>query len=106
MAYMNDVVEQAGLAPHIQFHHNFMRARWDPSRSGYTLEIEDTTTGQIHTSNCHVLICATGNFHVPDMSCMPGIEGFAGELMHTSQWDPEVDLRNKKVAVIGNGASG
>ncbi|KAJ3546874.1 hypothetical protein NMY22_g1862 [Coprinellus aureogranulatus] len=106
LAYMNSVVDQAGLAPHIQFNRKLISAKWDPSTFKYSLEVEDTTTGSKFISACHVLIAATGILHIPDLSGIPGVERFEGKLLHTSSWDPNIDLRNKKVAVIGNGPSG
>jgi cation diffusion facilitator CzcD-associated flavoprotein CzcO len=37
---------------------------------------------------------------------IPGIEDFKGTLMHTANWQQDVDYKGKLVAVIGNGSSG
>ena len=42
------------------------------------------------------------NFRYPNID---GLHTFKGKLMHTARWDPEVDLKGKKVAVIGAGSS-
>ena len=39
---------------------------------------------------------------LPDI---PGVETFAGHTMHTARWDHSVDLRGKRVGVVGTGAS-
>ena len=44
-----------------------------------------------------------GAARYPDIE---GITDFSGALMHTAQWDANVDLTGKRVAVIGTGASG
>jgi len=34
-----------------------------------------------------------------------GLDSFAGKIVHTAHWDPELDIAGRKVAVIGTGAS-
>ena len=43
--------------------------------------------------------------HEPVMPALPGLESFTGERFHSAAWDDAVDLRGKRVAVIGTGAS-
>ncbi|KAK2769601.1 flavin-binding monooxygenase [Colletotrichum kahawae] len=52
------------------------------------------------------LITATGHFSDPKLPDYPGIKDFKGHLRHTSNWDPNFNPRDKRIAVIGNGASG
>src|SRR5438445_285971 len=51
------------------------------------------------------LIAATGVFSQPKPPAIDGYETFAGERMHTARWNHDVDLRGKRVAIIGTGAS-
>lgn len=37
---------------------------------------------------------------------MPGLDNFTGPVLHTGHWDESADVRNKRIAVIGNGSSG
>jgi cation diffusion facilitator CzcD-associated flavoprotein CzcO len=49
------------------------------------------------------VIVATGQLHQP---AIPSFEGrFEGRSFHSSRWDDEYDMRDKRVAVIGTGAS-
>jgi cation diffusion facilitator CzcD-associated flavoprotein CzcO len=41
----------------------------------------------------------------PSVPHFPGIERFRGQAFHSAQWDHSIDLRGKRVAVIGSGAS-
>jgi 4-hydroxyacetophenone monooxygenase len=52
-----------------------------------------------------VLITAVGMVNRPSIPPIRGLDSFAGPMMHTAQWDPTVDLRGRRVAVIGTGAS-
>ncbi len=51
------------------------------------------------------VIGATGVLTQPKPPAIPGVEDFAGETVHTARWDHGLDLRGKRVAVIGTGAS-
>jgi cation diffusion facilitator CzcD-associated flavoprotein CzcO len=51
------------------------------------------------------LVSAVGQLNVPSYPKIPGIEDYAGKLMHSARWDWSYDMRDKKVAVIGNGKS-
>ncbi len=51
------------------------------------------------------LISGIGGLHVPAKPHLQGLEGFEGDAFHSAEWDHSVDLKGKKVAVIGTGAS-
>lgn len=52
-----------------------------------------------------VVINAGGNQHTPQMPSIPGIDSFAGPSWHSTNWDHSVDLRGKRVALIGSAAA-
>lgn len=76
----------------------------------WTVQIRQTNpiNGEVvvFQDEAEFLITATGRFSQPRLPDVPGIEGFQGHLRHSSQWDPDFDPTGKRVALIGNGASG
>ena len=48
---------------------------------------------------------AVGQLSRPSIPDLPGLESFAGPAFHSAEWDHGVDLRGKRVAVVGTGAS-
>ena len=52
-----------------------------------------------------ILINAGGILNHPQMPQIKGLSSFSGPLLHTACWDGSVDLTDKRVAVIGAGAS-
>src|SRR3954464_15902421 len=53
------------------------------------------------------VIMATGQLSKTQLPEIEGLEDFGGELYHTGQWPPEgVETQDKRVGVIGTGASG
>jgi len=72
---------------------------------------EDSGQWQVHTDQgiiqARFLISAVGCLSKPNMPNIPGLDNFQGQWVHTGQWSEEgIDLRGKKVGVIGTGSSG
>ncbi len=70
---------------------------------------KDVNQWELHTNRekicCNFLINCTGPLNRLKYPEIKGLETFQGKLMHTSDWDHTVDLKNRKVGVIGTGAS-
>jgi cation diffusion facilitator CzcD-associated flavoprotein CzcO len=98
--YLESVVDDFGLRPHIRTGVAVDRAVWDESAQAYTLQLDDGTT-----ATCHVLISAVGFLNVPKMPDWPGLESFRGPAFHTARWEHEHDLTGRRVAVVGTGSS-
>lgn len=64
------------------------------------------TTGLFHIEDADFVLTAIGRFNDWKLPNYPGISEYRGLIRHTSNWDQSFDLSNKRVAVIGNGASG
>jgi len=66
------------------------------------VSIFDVATGKRYTVEAKILVTAVGVLNVPKEE--PALEGFRGEVFHTSQWR-DVDFKDKNVMVLGNGCS-
>ena len=51
------------------------------------------------------MIVATGQLHREAYPRIEGLDGFDGHSFHSARWDHDYDLRGKRVAVVGTGAS-
>ena len=98
-AYLESVVEIFGLEPCLRLGTELERAVWDDTSDTWRLQ---TSRGEIEAD---VLISACGGLTEPLYPEIPGMREFAGPAMHTARWDHAVDLRGKRVAVVGTGAS-
>src|SRR3954451_20812449 len=74
-------------------------ARWD---AGADRWLVDTTSGRF---SADVLVSAVGALCEPALPAIKGIERFRGELFHSARWNHDADLKGKRVALIGTGAS-
>ncbi|MDT3395117.1 NAD(P)/FAD-dependent oxidoreductase [Streptomyces sp. B1866] len=98
-AYLERVADSEGLRPHIRLNTELESARWDADELRWVLE---TSTGPLIAD---VVVSATGSLSEPKMPDLPGLDGFPGHVFHSGRWDHGHDLRGKRVAVVGTGAS-
>ncbi|EMD34222.1 hypothetical protein CERSUDRAFT_117119 [Gelatoporia subvermispora B] len=106
-AYWQGLARKYSLYAHTQFYTRVLSATWDAPRAVWVLELEDIRTKTRSEATAEVLISAVGLLMDPRYpSDLEGRERFEGDLFHSARWDHGVDLKNKRVAVIGNGCSG
>src|SRR5262249_32351789 len=63
------------------------------------------TTDRGDVMRARFVILANGVLTTPRLARIPGMEDFQGESFHTSRWDYDVDLRGKRIGIIGSGAT-
>jgi cation diffusion facilitator CzcD-associated flavoprotein CzcO len=98
-AYAEHCVDEYGLRSRIRFNAWVGGATFDEENHLWRLEVGGETI------TARFVVGATGIFSQPKPPDIPGLDSFAGTLMHTARWDHEQDLRGKRVAIIGTGAS-
>lgn len=98
-AYLDRCVSAYDIGRHFRFDQALESARWDDA----------TQRWQISASrgrwSAEVLIMATGPLSEPKLPSVRGLDTFRGAHFHSARWDHRLDLRGKRVAVIGTGAS-
>jgi 4-hydroxyacetophenone monooxygenase len=102
--YFEDLADEYALREHVQFETDVLEARWDEDNARWRLQVR-RADGSEETVTARVLISAVGHFNRPSIPPIEGLDSFAGPCMHTAQWDRDVDLAGKRVAVVGTGAS-
>jgi 4-hydroxyacetophenone monooxygenase len=103
-AYLEHVADKFGLRSHIRFGAEVKAAEYDKEDQRWLVTVRDAD-GSREVLKANVLISAVGIFNPIKMPDIKGLERFAGPCFHTAQWPADVDLKGKKVAIIGNGAS-
>ncbi|MFI6935615.1 flavin-containing monooxygenase [Streptomyces sp. NPDC050287] len=98
-AYLEHVADVFRLRPHIRFGSEVRRMTWDGEKLRWDIE----TGGG--TLSADVVVSATGPLSDPRIPDIPGLESFPGRVFHSARWDHDQDLRGKRVAVVGTGAS-
>ena len=86
--------------------HQITAATWDETHSGWNVTAKDLTTGKEVHDQCDILINASGILNNWRWPAIPGLHDYKGTLLHTANWDDNVQLEGKHVGLIGNGSSG
>lgn len=103
--YFETVATDLGIRPHVRLRTEVVAARYDEAGQGWDVDVR-TADGTLETLRADALISAVGAFGRPVVPDIPGLDDFAGERAHTARWPEHLELTGKRVAVIGNGASG
>ncbi|MBZ4321578.1 flavin-containing monooxygenase [Streptomyces huiliensis] len=98
-AYLERVADTFGLRPHLRLNSEVRAARWDGEGMRWELE----TASGAYTAD--LVVSATGPLSDPRLPDVPGLDTFPGPVFHSARWDHGTDLRGKRVAVVGTGAS-
>lgn len=86
----------------ITFNAEVISAEWDSASSTWTVK-----TANDHIAKCKYLILCTGSTYRRYIPDWPGLSDFRGAMYHTANCPAEsLDVSGKKVAVIGQGATG
>jgi cation diffusion facilitator CzcD-associated flavoprotein CzcO len=97
--YLRRCAERFGVMDKISFETEVTSAAWDEDAGHWRVE---TTKGDW---TADVVVAAPGPLSEPSFPDVPGRESFAGAQFHTARWDQSHDLRGRRVAVVGTGAS-
>jgi 4-hydroxyacetophenone monooxygenase len=104
LEYFRDVTDLLSLRQHIQFGVEAKEAAYNADTKRWKLSVQ-TSTGQVKSIEANVVILAVGQLNRPKLPDIPGRDSFRGTSFHSSNWNHDVDLRGRKVGVIGTGAS-
>jgi cation diffusion facilitator CzcD-associated flavoprotein CzcO len=100
LAYLRDVADRHGVTGRVRTLTPIASARFDEAALRWELESAD---GERFEADALVIAC--GQLSRPAWPRIEGMDDFEGHSFHSAHWDHEYDLRGKRVAVIGTGAS-
>jgi cation diffusion facilitator CzcD-associated flavoprotein CzcO len=98
--YLRSCVDKYGIRSHLRFGKDVVEARYEEASATWLLRCTDGLAVR-----SRVIVSATGPLNRPSLPSIPGAQRFTGDAFHSSRWDTSIDLRGKRVAVIGTGAS-
>ncbi len=100
LEYIEYCVAKNNLTPKIRFSTPIEKAEYDEVKQRWCLT---SKAGEVFFAR--YLVAGTGPLAKPSYPNVPGRETFKGAQFHSARWDHDYDLKGKKVAVIGTGAS-
>jgi cation diffusion facilitator CzcD-associated flavoprotein CzcO len=98
--YLRSCVDVYGLAAHIRLDAEVTGACFDGAASRWQVKVNGSE--QI---DARVVVAGVGALHHPNIPDLPGLTTFSGTTFHSAQWRHDHDLRDRRVAVLGTGAS-
>jgi monooxygenase len=104
-AYIKEAATESGIEQHIRYRHNVTAADWSDADNRWTLTVEND--GEQREITCSFLFACSGYYNY-DEGYSPTFEGsadFAGTIAHPQQWPEDLDYGDKKVVVVGSGAT-
>ncbi|WP_040339633.1 flavin-containing monooxygenase [Candidatus Blastococcus massiliensis] len=107
LAYLDEVIDENGLAEHIRYRHRVTAASWSSADRRWTVEVNREDTGeQLRLTTDFLWMCQ--GYYDHDRPYRPewaGMDEFQGRIVHPQQWPEDLDHTGKRVVVIGSGAT-
>jgi cation diffusion facilitator CzcD-associated flavoprotein CzcO len=100
LRYVEDCYDRLGVRDAVRTDTTVVSATWSADAASWRLVDQ---RGDVHVGD--VVVSAVGMFSTPRWPDIEGLDTFAGTVVHSARWDPDLDLRDRRVAVIGTGAS-
>ncbi|MFT7686641.1 MAG: cyclohexanone monooxygenase [Candidatus Azotimanducaceae bacterium] len=100
MEYCQKMAKEFGFYDHCLFHTTVEKTEWDEATARWVV-----TTDRGDEMKAKFVILANGILTTPKLARIKGMESYKGAAFHTSRWDYKVDLKDKKVGIIGTGAT-
>lgn len=103
LRYINETAKEGGIDKKILYNHKVTAASWSSEDMRWTISCGDADKA----FTCNFLFMCSG-YYSYDSGYMPDFEGvddFKGTLVHPQKWTPDISYENKKVVVIGSGAT-
>ena len=102
LSYLKATVREFGIDRNIIYEQHIVKADWDSATSRWTI-----SNAQGESFTCNFLFMCSGYYdydeaHAPTFK---GVENFTGELVHPQFWPENLDYADKKIIVIGSGAT-
>lgn len=98
--YANHCVEKYELAEHFKFNTSVTKSRFDEDQHVWVIYLADGN--EIVTR--HIFSCS-GPLSQPKTPNIEGLSDFKGKVMHPARWDHDYDIKDKRVAIVGTGAT-
>ena len=102
--YFRRCADVFDLRRHIRFGTEVVKAEWSDRDLRWTVTVK-TPEGREEVLEADAVVSAVGQLNRPNLPDIPGRDSFAGPSFHSARWRHDIDLRGKRVAVIGTGAS-
>ena len=105
--YVQETARENGIDKKIRHGLRVRTASWSSKTATWTVEAEREPSGEVVTFTCNFLQMCSGYYNY-DQGYTPefaGLSDFKGQVIHPQKWTKDIDYTNKKVVIIGSGAT-
>ena len=105
--YLEETVSEFGIKEKIKFNHLVSSADWSNEKASWTLKVTNRETGETTDFTSNFLLMCSGYYSYKSgyTPSFEGMEKYPGKIVHPQEWPEELDYSDKKVVVIGSGAT-
>ena len=107
LRYMQDVIEEHGVDKHIRYGWKITTADWSEKEAKWTVSAHREKTGETLTLKANFLWMCQGYYRQGQgyTPTWDGMADYKGKIVHPQTWPDDLDYKDKKVIVIGSGAT-
>ena len=107
LSYIHETATEYGVRDRIRLSHRVQRADWSTAQSRWQVTVRRTDTGETVALTAGFILGCTGYYRYDEgyTPALPGLDRFAGPVIHPQQWPENFDYAGKRVVVIGSGAT-
>jgi monooxygenase len=111
LSYIQETADENDITRHIQFTTQVNKVSWSSQTQTWTLEVANAQQSNgditVSTITCNVIsmCCGYYNYEQGFTPEFKGIDAFKGKVVHPQKWPKDLDYKDKKVVVIGSGAT-
>lgn len=99
--YFTHAAQVLDLRKDTYFNARVVDCSWDDDAGEWTIKTE-----QGHVARTRFLFLGTGILHHQRLPDWPGLDEYKGQVFHSSSYPEDLDLKGKRVALVGTGATG
>ena len=107
LSYLHETVKENDLNKKIHFNQWVNEASWSSQNAQWTVQAKNKKTQELQDFTCDFLFLCGGYYNYEEgyTPHFAGRENFLGQIIHPQKWPKNLDYKNKKVVVIGSGAT-
>ncbi|MFC3687186.1 flavin-containing monooxygenase [Aquipuribacter hungaricus] len=105
--YIRATAAETGVGEHVRYSSKVVGADFSTADARWTLTVEDPRSGATHRMTCGFLYSCAGyyDYDSPHDPQLPGVDSFAGRVVHPQSWPADLDHAGARVVVVGSGAT-
>ncbi|MEE9373550.1 MAG: NAD(P)/FAD-dependent oxidoreductase [Saprospiraceae bacterium] len=107
LSYIKETAKEGGYDDKIKYNHKVIKCDWSSTKSMWSVKVQQKENGETLNYSCGFLFACSG-YYSYDSGYIPKFknrEAYKGIFIHPQEWPDKLDYHNKKVVIIGSGAT-